>query len=58
VLRGAETGSFREQVDLAEDYQRAFGAASGQALVGLAVSADSDDTDSVIDAAIADLSLR
>jgi len=58
VLRGAETGSFGEQVDLAEDYQRAFGAASGQALVGLAVSADSDDTDSVIDAAIADLSLR
>jgi hypothetical protein len=44
-------------VDLAGDYARAFGGSAG-ALVGLAVSGDSDDTDSTISAAIANLSLN
>ncbi|WP_428515706.1 DUF3047 domain-containing protein [Roseovarius sp.] len=57
VLRGAGTGEARESVDLAADYARAFG---GQAtsLVGLAVSGDSDDTDSVIQARISGLQVR
>lgn len=57
ALRPAGTGSFNENVDLAADYQRAFGGAPG-ALVGLAVSGDSDDTDSVIRAAIGNLVLK
>ncbi len=56
-LRQAGSGSHSESVDLAADHQRAFGTAPG-ALVGLAVSGDSDDTDSVIRAAIAGLTLR
>lgn len=57
VLRGAGTGEARESVDLAADYARAFG---GQAtsLVGLAVSGDSDDTDSAIRARIMGLQVR
>lgn len=57
ALRQAGTGSFSESVDLAADYARAFGGQKG-ALVGLAVSGDSDDTNSVIRAAIGNLSLR
>ena len=57
ALRQAGTGAHSESVDLAADFRRAFGAAPG-ALVGLAVSADSDDTDSVVRAAIGNLSLR
>jgi hypothetical protein len=57
ALRQAGTGSFSESVDLAADYARAFGGEKG-ALVGLAVSGDSDDTNSVIRAAIGNLSLR
>ncbi|MFT6073962.1 MAG: hypothetical protein ACJAZ1_000876 [Yoonia sp.] len=57
ALRQASTGSFSESVDLAVDYARAFGDEKG-ALVGLAVSGDSDDTDSVIRAAIENLTLR
>ena len=57
ALRQAGTGSFSENVDLAADYARAFGGEKG-ALVGLAVSGDSDDTDSVIRAAIGNLVLR
>jgi len=56
-LRPAGTGSHSERVDLAADYARAFGGAPG-ALIGLAVSGDSDDTDSVIRAAIGNLVLR
>lgn len=56
-LRPAGTGAHRENVDVASDYRRAFGTAPG-ALVGLAVSGDSDDTDSVIRAAIGGLVLR
>lgn len=57
ALRQAGTGSFSESVDLAADYARAFGGEKG-ALVGLAVSGDSDDTDTMIRAAIGNLSLR
>lgn len=57
ALRQAGTGAKSESVDLAADYARAFGGAKG-ALVGLAVSGDSDDTNSVIRAAIGNLSLR
>lgn len=57
ALRQAGTGSFNESVDLAADYARAFGGSKG-ALVGLAVSGDSDDTKSVIRASIGSLTLR
>jgi hypothetical protein len=57
VLRGAGTGAHAEQVDLKADLARAFGAGTEGILVGLAVSADSDDTDSRISAGIAGLSL-
>ncbi|GAB4387126.1 DUF3047 domain-containing protein [Albidovulum sp.] len=57
VLHPAGTGAHREAVDLGRDFARAFGAAPG-ALVGLAISADSDDTDSVIRARISGLSLE
>ncbi len=57
ALRQAGTGSHSENVDLAGDYARAFGGDPG-ALVGLAVSGDSDDTDSMIRAAIGNLTLR
>lgn len=57
ALRQASTGSHSENVDLAADYSRAFGGEKG-ALVGLAVSGDSDDTNSVIRAALGNLRLR
>ena len=57
VLRGSGNGRAREAVDLARDHERAFGTAPG-ALVGLAVSGDSDDTDSRIRAAIGNLTLE
>ena len=57
ALRQAGTGSFNENVDLAADYARAFGGEKG-ALIGLAVSGDSDDTDSMIRAALGNLVLR
>jgi len=57
ALRQAGTGSHRENVNLAGDYAKAFGGQPG-ALVGLAVSGDSDDTDSMIRAAISGMSLQ
>ena len=57
ALRQAGTGTHSESVNLAKDFQRAFGVEKTQ-LVGLAVSGDSDDTDTVIRAAIANLSLK
>jgi hypothetical protein len=57
ALRQAGTGSHRETVDLAADHARAFGTPKG-ALVGLAVSGDSDDTDSLIRATIGAIELR
>jgi|TARA_B110000908_G_scaffold169530_1_gene226860 hypothetical protein len=56
ALRQAGTGSHSEDVDLTADYARAFGGDKG-ALVGLAVSGDSDDTNSVIRAVIGNLNL-
>ncbi|SHF24033.1 Protein of unknown function [Loktanella atrilutea] len=53
-LRQAGTGSYSESVDLAADYARAFGGEPG-ALIGLAVSGDSDDTKSRIVAAVGGL---
>lgn len=57
LLRPAGTGKFSESVNLAADYKRAFGGQAG-ALVGLAVSADSDDTDTAIRATITGLALN
>ena len=57
VLRGAGTGSHAETVDLAADYARIFGGAP-EALVGIAVSADSDDTETAIRARISDMVIR
>lgn len=57
LLRAAGTGKFSESVNLAADYKRAFGGKAG-ALVGLAVSADSDDTKTAIRASISGLSLN
>ncbi|MEM8804384.1 MAG: DUF3047 domain-containing protein [Pseudomonadota bacterium] len=51
ILRGVETGTFNETVDLKSDFRRAFGEEPG-VLVGLAITADSDDTDGVIQAQI------
>ena len=56
VLRPSEIGQYREQVDLASDHRTAFGIEPG-ALIGLAVSADSDDTKGRIVASISDLQL-
>ena len=57
ILRPAGTGAFSESVDLAADFRAAFGA-EPSALVGLAVSADSDDTGGRIRAAVGSLVLR
>jgi len=56
-LRGSGTGQNSETVDLAADYARAFGG-SATSLVGLALSADSDDTDGQIRASLSGLRLR
>lgn len=57
VRRGAETGAHREQVDLSADYRAAFGAVPG-VLVGIGITADADDTDTVIRAQVGNLSLQ
>lgn len=57
VLRGAGTGSARERVDLSRDYARLFGD-SDAVLVGVALSGDSDDTDSRIRARVSGLELH
>jgi hypothetical protein len=56
IRRAAGTGTYTETVDLAADYGRAFGG-NATALVGLALSADSDDTDSRIVARLENLKL-
>ena len=56
IQRAAGTGDYTESVDLAADYARAFGG-EATALVGLALSADSDDTDSQISARLENLKL-
>jgi len=57
VLAETGTGSQSERVDFDADLQEAFGTRPPR-LLGVAVSADSDDTDSVIDATISGLSLE
>ena len=54
ALRGTGNGTFRESVDLAADFRRAFGTPPG-VLLGLGISADSDDTNGVIEAELGDL---
>lgn len=57
VLRDSGTGAATEAVDLVADYRRAFGQAPGK-LLGIAVSADSDDTGTSIRATIDGLRLQ
>lgn len=57
VLRPAGTGQHRESVDLVQDFKDAFGEEKG-VLVGLGVSADSDDTDTRVRAVVAGLTLN
>lgn len=57
VKRGAATGRHSERVDLAGDYRAAFGTDPGP-LIGVAVSADSDDTGTEINATVSNLTLR
>lgn len=54
VKRAAGTGSFSESVDLERDFKRAFKQEKG-VLVGLGITADSDDTDGKISAVISNL---
>ena len=51
VLRPSGTGAHEESVDLAADHEAAFGTQPG-ALVGVAISGDSDDTETSIDASV------
>ena len=56
VLRPASTGQHEEIIDFRSDLDRAYGRRDLM-LIGLAVSADSDDTETRIDARISDLRL-
>ena len=57
ILRDAGTGNHRESVDFVSDYKRAFGGTPG-AVVGFAITADSDDTDTAIRAQMSNLVLN
>jgi hypothetical protein len=57
VRREAGTGSHTEQVDLSADYAAAFGGTPG-VLVGVGVTADADDTNTVIRAQLSNLTLK
>ncbi len=57
ALRQAGTGSHSESVNLKGDYAKAFGGSYGK-LVGLAVSADSDDTNSTIKARVSNFKIN
>jgi hypothetical protein len=57
ALRPAGAGAWEETVDLAADFRRAFGE-EATALVGLAVSADSDDTGTAVRAELSRLTIR
>ncbi|SMR81698.1 Protein of unknown function [Aliiroseovarius halocynthiae] len=57
VLRGSGTGRYSESVDLAADYRRAFGS-EPDALVALALSADSDDTDAIMRGQVSNFKLQ
>lgn len=56
VLRGAGEGSWNENVNLASDYSKVFGGDRG-ALIGIAITSDSDDTKTVIRAKVSGLKL-
>jgi hypothetical protein len=56
VLRPAGTGQRDETIDLRSDLERIYGSRNLM-LIGLAVSADSDDTETRIEAGISDLLL-
>ena len=56
ILRSASVGIHMENVDFKVDYEKAFGEKI-TSLVGLAISADSDDTDSSILANIENFSI-
>lgn len=56
VLRPASTGSNSESVNFAKDYAAAFSEQQG-VLVGIGVSADSDDTNTSVQVAISSLNL-
>ncbi|MGB1033432.1 MAG: DUF3047 domain-containing protein [Primorskyibacter sp.] len=57
ILRPAGVGAHRETVNLRADFRAAFGAEPG-VLVGLAVSADSDDSRTKIRAGVSDLVIQ
>jgi hypothetical protein len=57
ALRPAGAGAWEETVDLSADFRRAFGE-EATALVGLAVSADSDDTGTAVRAELSRLTIR
>jgi hypothetical protein len=54
ILRDAGTGRHTESIDLARDHVAAFGNAP-ERLVGIAISADSDDTEAAITAELGQL---
>lgn len=57
VKRNAGEGNYSESVNLANDYAAAFGRAP-EALIAVAVSSDSDDTNSAVKGAISGLSIK
>ncbi len=57
IKRAAKPGSFSENVDLGADYRRAFGA-SPDALVGVALASDSDNTGKTVIARVENLQLQ
>ncbi len=56
VLRGSGEGNWSESVNLASDYSQAFGGERG-ALIGIVITSDSDDTNSVVNANMSGLKL-
>lgn len=56
VVEGTGTGQSDVSIDFDADLDRAFGERPSQ-LLGIAVSADSDDTESMIDATVSDLTV-
>jgi len=54
ILRPVGTGQASERVNLKTDFQRAFGTEPTQ-LIGIAISADSDDTDTKIRARVSNM---
>jgi len=57
ILQSAGTGTASEEVNLAIDFQRSFGIEASK-LIGIAISADSDDTNSRILARISNVSIQ